>query len=75
MSPKMHYLTLFDSIQHYLTLKGIHFECEMKRLAGFDLIKVLNTKTNFEYFLKIFTKNYFPTLSPSRVCGNTFFDQ
>ena len=51
MSQNAHYFTLFDSFQHYLTLKkGICYLYETNRLICFDPIWVLNSETNTEYF-------------------------
>jgi hypothetical protein len=49
---------LFDSIQQYLTLfnfkKGIRLLHKTNRLAKFDLIWALSSKTNTKYFQIIF---------------------
>ena len=58
-----HYLTWFDSIHNYLTLKNIIFVCKMNRLAWFDIIWVRKTKTNVEFFQIIYQSNMSTKLS------------
>ena len=69
MSQNAHKLTVFESIQHYLTLldfkKGIRFFYETNRLACFNPIQVPNSGTNTNYF----QKNLFnPIICPSLAC-------